>query len=503
MDCADIHIENSRKFGWFEWIPARVVLYLLSLNGIAVGYLMRVSMSLTILAMVKEKPLQTNFNVTLCPSNDNGTYQTPIDYEGTLDWSFDNQFYVLNSYYWTYTIANLFGGVLAQKFGTKKMFGWSLLISSICIVSIPFASNIHYIIVVVVQSIHGFVQGFAWTALYAVISIWIPVHEKSRFVTSFQGSQIGMMLAFLMSGFLTSKFGWPSVFYSMGVLGFLSSLLWYLLIHDKPEDHPRISKQELLYIQQNREQCSNSIKVIPWTSIFTSTPVWVLCITCFGRGWFSISFQIYGALYLKTAVGVTLETNGLLLGVSFFLSFLSVMFFSTIADLVETYKLMPLEYNRKLFSGIGQIIPGFLVLSLCFLECNTIMIFTVWIFIHIMLTANFAGAMTNIVDITPNFTGPVSGLIQLSILSTSIFSSLAVKTLLQNEDTLQAWRHFFYICSGLIIGTYLIYAVFGSGKVQTWNLTRTVNNHNQNEDENELLVDKMSIELRNITSNIV
>ncbi|KAF5270538.1 hypothetical protein FQR65_LT05436 [Abscondita terminalis] len=497
MDCPDIHIENSKKFGWFDWIPARVVLYLLSLNGIGVGYLMRLSINLTILAMVKERPIQTNFNETLCNANNNGTLETPIDYQGTLDWSFDQQYYVLNSFYWLYLLANSISGILAQKYGTKKMFGWSLLISSICIVSIPFTSNIHYTIVVVVQSIHGFVQGFAWTALYAVIGVWIPANEKSRFVTSFQGGQIGMMVAYLMSGFITSKFGWPYVFYCIAAIGFSSSLLWYLLMHDKPEDHPRISNQELLYIQQNREQCSNSDKIIPWKSIFTSIPVWVLSITCFGRAWLAVCLQIYGPLYLKTVAGVTLETNGLLLGISSFLSFISVMFFSTIADLVETYKLMPLEYNRKLFSGFGQIIPGLLALVLCFLQCNVMMIFMVWVFIHIMLTANFAGAMTNIADIAPNFTGPVSSLIQMIILSTTIFSPLMLKILLQNENIFQAWRHFFYICSGIIIGTYLLYAVFGSGKVQTWNSSETMNDNNDTKDKEELLAEKISIELRN------
>ncbi|KAF5270539.1 hypothetical protein FQR65_LT05437 [Abscondita terminalis] len=502
MDCADIHIENSRKFRLFiKWIPARVVLYLLSLNGIGVGYLMRLSINLTILAMVKERPIQTNFNETLCNVNNNGTLQTPIDYQGTLDWSFDDQYYVLNSFYWSYLLANSISGTFVQKYGTKKMFGWSLLISSICIVSIPFTSNIHYIVVVVVQSIHGFVQGFAWTALYAVIGVWIPANEKSRFVTSFQGALIGMMVAYLMSGFITSKFGWPYVFYCIGVLGFLSSVVWYLLMHDKPEDHPRISKQELHYIQQNREQCLNLDTVIPWKSIFTSVPVWVLCITSFGRAWLAFSLQIYGPLYLKTVGGVTLETNGLLLGISSFLSLVSVMFFSTIADLIATYKLMPVDYNRKLFSGIGQIIPGFLVLVLCFLECNIIMIFTVWVSIHIMLTANFAGAMTNITDIAPNFTGPVSSLIQMMILSTTIFSPLMLKTLLQNENIFQAWRDFFYICSGLIIGTYLMYAVFGSGKVQSWNFSKTMNDKNEIKDEEELLVDKIDIELRSITGS--
>ncbi|KAF5270566.1 hypothetical protein FQR65_LT05464 [Abscondita terminalis] len=471
---------NRRNCEWFDdcfrRIPKRLVLYLLSLSGIAVGYLMRLAINLTILAMVKEKPvnhLNVNFNKTLCYINDNGTRAESIDYRGTLDWSLDAQYYVLSSYYWAYLLAHLFSGYCVQKYGTKKIFGWCSFISSLCILCIPFTSHIHYVLVVVVQSLHGFVQGFTWSSIYAVTAVWIPINEKSRFVTSFQGSQIGMIVAYLFSSFIISRFGWSYVFYFIGTLGILTSLAWYLLMCDKPEQHPRISKQELLYIQQNRAQ-THSEKAVPWISILTSIPVWAIAITSFGRTWLSMTLQVYGPQYLKTVVGLTLEMNGLWMGGSAFISFLTAIIFSTISDLIVTHKWMSLESNRKLFSAIGQILPAILVLALCHINCNVSLIATIWIFTEVCLTANFPGAVTNIVDIAPNFSAPVSSFVQTILLLSIVFSTLTIKSLLQIEDqAFLVWRKFFYISCGIVVGTYIGYAIFGSAKIQEWDNAKT------------------------------
>jgi len=43
--------------------------------------------------------------------------------------------------------------------------------------------------------------------------------------------------------------GWPAVFYVMGGVSILWFVLWTVLMYDSPEEDPRISKEELHYIQ--------------------------------------------------------------------------------------------------------------------------------------------------------------------------------------------------------------------------------------------------------------
>ncbi|KAF5270553.1 hypothetical protein FQR65_LT05451 [Abscondita terminalis] len=427
-------------------------------------------MSLTILAMVKEKRKDPIFNVTetLCFDDNNSTHVEPINYEGTLDWSFNQQYYVLTSFDWGNILFHFVSGILIQKYGSKVIFGWSLLVTSLCNLCIPVTCSINYILIVVLHFMQGAAQAFSWPALYAVMGIWIPIQEKSRFVTLFHGSVLGVTLTNLAAGFVIAKFSWAFVFYGTGGLGLLSALSWYFLMENKPEQHPRISKQELKYIQENRVPNLHSKKVIPWISIFTSLPVWAIAITSFGRMWIISTFKIYGPLYFETVIGANVANIGLILGMSNFVGFISSIFFSVVSDKIIAYNLIPLVYNRKMFSVVGHIVAGIMIVVLGHVNCNIPLIITIWYLIQAFLAVNFIGTMTNIVDISPSYAGPVSSVIQTVLLLPTVTSTFVVNKLLQNENILLAWRHHFYISCGIVMSTAAFFAIFGSGKVQSW-----------------------------------
>jgi len=50
-------------------------------------------------------------------------------------------------------------------------------------------------------------------------------------------------------GWITFTFGWPYVFYFMGIVGILISFIWLKVIYS-PKDHPRLSPAELDYIEK-------------------------------------------------------------------------------------------------------------------------------------------------------------------------------------------------------------------------------------------------------------
>ncbi|KAF5270562.1 hypothetical protein FQR65_LT05460 [Abscondita terminalis] len=481
---------RANKCQWFQWIPARVVMYLLASYIMVIVYVIRITINLTILAMVKEKSKSQSFNVAeiICPDNVENKYMETISYGGTLDWTVDQQYYVLTSFYWTYITSHFISGIITQKYGSKKVCGWSLVVLSLCNLCVPFTSYIHYTMVVIVQSIQGVAQGFIWPGLYAVVGIWIPIHERSRFVTCFQGSALGVMLANSMTGYIIGWFGWVYVFYISGCLGVLSALLWYLLMHNTPEQHPRISHQELQYIKQNREQSLHSENVIPWCSILTSRPVWAVAIVSFGRMWILSVFMIYGPLYYKS-VGVTVEKNGLILGASSLIAFLSSLFFAFLSDKIVTYKAFPLVYNRKMFSVFGHLMTAVLALIIGFTVCNVSIVIPITYMMQAFLMANFVGSMSNVVDISPSYTGPVSSFIQIILLLPTILSTLVFKTLLKNENDLIAWKHTLYISCGVLITTAIFYGVFASGEVQPWDFAKTSDSSRDSNTKNRLLID--------------
>jgi hypothetical protein len=52
----------------------------------------------------------------------------------------------------------------------------------------------------------------------------------------------------LLSGALTSAFGWEVIFYVLGSFLVIWFGVWVLLCHGSPEEHPRISDEEKEYI---------------------------------------------------------------------------------------------------------------------------------------------------------------------------------------------------------------------------------------------------------------
>lgn len=145
--------------------------------------------------------------------------------------------------------------------------------------------------------------------MYALVGHWIPVPERSRFMSSFQGFSIGIGITYPLCGFLIAHLGWRSVFYTTGSIGVLWCGIWYLLAFDSPEMHPRISLREQQYIKENtvNTYAASRSQSVPWKAIFTSAPAWSIGITTFGRIWVHYTFIIPGPKYMKSILGFSIE----------------------------------------------------------------------------------------------------------------------------------------------------------------------------------------------------
>ncbi|KAF5295240.1 hypothetical protein FQR65_LT10524 [Abscondita terminalis] len=568
--------KTLKRWKRFDWIPARLILYFLALNGLAITFAMRVVINLTILAMVKEKPadLYLNATETLCYGYKSNVHAEPIGltwpamYSAISVWipiSERSRFVTcFQGLYLGIVGANLMSGFIIVTFGwvyvfyctgacglvnalawyflmhdkpedhpristqeleyiqqnreeclhTEKQIPWISILKSIPVWASGIAgfgrmwTNTFFTIYgplylknviglsvesngvwMAVSSLVSFLSAlfFSYVAdqlvAYKVtcqrctcISVWIPISERSRFVTCFQGLYLGIVGANLMSGFIIVTFGWVYVFYCTGACGLVNALAWYFLMHDKPEDHPRISTQELEYIQQNREECLHTEKQIPWISILKSIPVWASGIAGFGRMWTNTFFTIYGPLYLKNVIGLSVESNGVWMAVSSLVSFLSALFFSYVADQLVAYKVMKIGYNRKLFVFIGLVVPGIMIVTMDYMICNITLFIVLWLLNQSFFAASFQGYMTNIVDVAPTYAGPVICVVQEILLASTLLCPVVIKIFLQNENSLQSWKNIFYTNNGVALSASILYIIFASGKVQQWDFAKNSSN---------------------------
>lgn len=81
----------------------------------------------------------------------------------------------------------------------------------------------------------------------------------------FSASTLGAGFTLPVCGFIIANSSWEYVFYLTGLIGFVWSICWFLLVYDSPALHPRISDEERFYIESKLgvNAISELEKVIP------------------------------------------------------------------------------------------------------------------------------------------------------------------------------------------------------------------------------------------------
>lgn len=72
-------------------------------------------------------------------------------------------------------------------------------------------------------------------------------------------------------------------------------------VYDSPRQHPRISKEELVYLMENlpKSLSDDKRRPVPWMAILTSGPVWVTILAHWGAIWGFYTLLAQGPTYFS------------------------------------------------------------------------------------------------------------------------------------------------------------------------------------------------------------
>lgn len=104
--------------------------------------------------------------------------------------------------------------------------------------------------VIVARVLTGAAAGPVYPALHNLISKWAPPDEKGKFVAALMGGTFGTVLTWPLVGVLIEQVGWAYAFHVPAAITLAMTIIWYALVYDSPKEHPRISKEELEYIEK-------------------------------------------------------------------------------------------------------------------------------------------------------------------------------------------------------------------------------------------------------------
>lgn len=193
--------------------------------------------------------------------------KTTLQHE--LGWSEINYSNLVFAFQAAYAVGMLVVGRLIDRFGTR--LGYAIVMIFWSLASMAHALGSSFSSFLMARVALGFGESGVFPASIKAVAEWFPAKERALATGIFNaGTNVGVILAGLSVPWITAQLGWRWTFLIIGSLGFAWLALW-LLLYQKPEDHPRCSKAELEYIRGGAPQPTKKIK---WLSLLPYRQTW-------------------------------------------------------------------------------------------------------------------------------------------------------------------------------------------------------------------------------------
>lgn len=228
-----------------------------------------------------------------------------------FDWSNKDYATIMVSFKVAYGIGLLFMGGIIDKFGTKIGYTISIVIWSI-FGMLHAAIRPAFSLIGFIGARFGLGIGEAgnFPAAIKTVAEWFPKKDRAFATGIFDAStSVGAIIAPFVVGAIVTVEGanWQIPFLITGVLSSIWVFLW-LKTYQKPDVHPKLSKEELAYINSDSEE--ESTEKIPWLNLLPKRETWAFSLTTVTDGvwWF---YLFWGAKFLAEKFDVNIENIGL------------------------------------------------------------------------------------------------------------------------------------------------------------------------------------------------
>lgn len=462
-------IERSDQQGnFFQRIRARYVVATWTFFGFLCLYMLRVNLSVAIVAMII--PVRKNDSVQACEIYANESHSSTTQ-TGEFDWDTTTQGYVLGAFFYGYILSQFIGGTLAERFGAKWIFGCGLLVSGVLTLLTPIAARTHVGLLIFIRILIGIFEGPAFPSTGALWGKWVPPMERSVIPPiAHAGKEVGVIVTTPLAGLLcASSFlgGWPAAFYVFGVITCLWFACWCYFAYNSPSEHPRCSLAERRYISE----CLPKPKKLktPWLSILRSATFWSIgiAITC-------IQFVYYILLtslptYFSTILRFNLQSNGLMFAIPYVFMMIVIVSSGQLADRIRAKKILSTTAVRKIQTLIGGVGSSLFLILVGYVGCSR-----VGAMICITLAVAFVGVHSpgcqiSHLDIANNYAGTLIGITNTLASIPGFVAPAVVGAITYNNQTLHAWQTIFNLSAGIGLFGCIVYLILFDGNEQEWN----------------------------------
>lgn len=200
----------------------------------------------------------------------------------SLNFSDTQMGWVLSAFALGYALFQTPSGMLADRFGPRRILSaivvlWSAF-TAMTAVAWNFASML------VVRFFFGASEAGAFPGISRAVFSWIPMRERGLVTgINFSGSRLGAAFALPAVAWLIEAIGWRPAFAVLGLIGIVWAVFWMWWFRDSPEDHSSITADEKSYILKHRQPSVTGAKAgISMGSLLHSRNMWLAMLQYFG-----------------------------------------------------------------------------------------------------------------------------------------------------------------------------------------------------------------------------
>ena len=191
--------------------------------------------------------------------------------EREFDWTETDYSHIVMAFQGAYALSFVFFGWGIDRIGAKigyslSVFVWSIGAMLHAVASSTFSFGIF-------RALLGFGEGGNFPASIKTVTEWFPQKERALATGIFNsGTNIGAVVAPLMVPWILGKYGWQAAFLITGAIGFIWLVFWWRY-YEKPSQHPKISPEELAYVNAS-SQIEGIDNPVRWVTLLKRRQTW-------------------------------------------------------------------------------------------------------------------------------------------------------------------------------------------------------------------------------------
>ncbi len=284
-----------------------------------------------------------------------------------------------------YGLTNMFLSPIGERFGPRKsLLVVVVLFSFFTALTAPVASIL--VAFIAIRFLLGVGEGVHFPMNSLLIKTWFPVAERSRA----NGIWIaGVMLSTIVAPLalvpLIEWLGWRGMFYVLGGLGIVISIpLIWLFVYNSPRKHPKISAEEIAYIEAGMEKDEKVVEGSFWKQmkpVAKDKNYWIALMGGILNNFASYGLLMWFPLYFTKARGVEFTNLKYAVSIPYMSAVLGIIVIALVSDKIG---------RRSVVAGVGYLITAVFAYFACVAPTIplSIALFSVAVFFQMGYTTN-------------------------------------------------------------------------------------------------------------------